>query len=271
MVSSKGTKYFVVGDDAGRITMFTKNGTLHAVLKPRNVRGYTGSTRTGIGSLQAHLGNVLYQSDGTSWGFIDVDRAELWALTCRRLEGRIHAATLDSQSSSRVHLADGDGTVWVASWDERRKCKVEHRFARGLARFPLELAAVRGFLYVLDQSSPNYTSMMALNLSHVGKSKDELLEVPSPVAWHRRIPRVQSWTVRSRYQQGDLLGTLSENGRRIEVVELIMQVYTPPAPDNLSNFKLPVLAVAAVLMLCYQFSKKGGVEGMTGAAEGGMS
>merc|ERR1712232_483785 len=195
--------------------------------------------------------------------------AELWALTCKQLVGRIHMAALDSQSSSRVHVADEDGTLWVVSWDERRKCKVEHRFARGLTRLPLEIAAVRGFVYAMDQSSQQHTSIVALNLTHVGKTRDELSETPSPVVWQRRVPRVKAWTVRSRYQQGDLLATLSEDGRRIEVVELIMQVFTAPAPDNLSNFKLPVLAVAAVLMLCYQFSKGGGgADGMPGGMGG---
>lgn len=53
-----------------------------------------------------------------------------------------------------------------------------------------------------------------------------------------------------RKQHGDLIALLSGDGKELEIFEVLMQVYTPPASsDPLSNFKLPVMACAVVLLL----------------------
>merc|ERR1712066_89672 len=70
------------------------------------------------------------------------------------------------------------------------------------------------------------------------------------------------------YQQGDLLAFLSEDGHEVEIVELLMQVYQAPSTDSFGNFKLPVIAVAIVLVLGYQYVKQKGKFG--GGGGGGL-
>jgi len=69
-----------------------------------------------------------------------------------------------------------------------------------------------------------------------------------------------------------LLAFLSEDGKEIEIAELLMTVYQAPAQDNFSNFKLPVIAVAVVLVLGYQYMKnKGGGGGREGGGGNGRT
>ena len=44
--------------------------------------------------------------------------------------------------------------------------------------------------------------------------------------------QVRDWSVYKRYQQGDLLAFLSDDGHEIEILELLMQVYQPPAQEQ---------------------------------------
>merc|ERR1712228_651721 len=93
---------------------------------------------------------------------------------------------------------------------------------------------------------------------------------PSSIVWRKNRAGTKSWTVHKRYQQGDLIACLSEDGHEIEIMELLMQVYTAPATDSFGNFKLPVIAVAIVLVLGYQYVKqKGKFGGGGGGGPGG--
>merc|ERR1712061_837151 len=90
----------------------------------------------------------------------------------------------------------------------------------------------------------------------------------SPVVWRKWTAPARAWSVHKRYQQGDLLALLSEDGTEIEVFEMLMQVYQAPVGDTLGNFKLPVFAVAIVLVLGYQYVKQQGKFG--GGGGGGL-
>jgi len=251
MASQQGTKYYIAGDSSGRITIFTKNGTLHATIQAGgNVSG------TGVDQLYAHLGNLLFRA-GSDWGLIDLEHMEPRRFKCPRFQGKVTAAVIDSAQAARVLVADEDGTIWVFNIKEKRECKVEHRFQPGATKAPVTLGSVRGFMLGLHQMN-GVATLLALNMSHVGKKRYELSEVPSPVVWRRTLAPLRTWTVFKRYQQGDLLAFLSEDGREIEIAELLMTVYQAPQADSLSNFKLPVIAVAVLLVLGYQYMKKPG-------------
>jgi len=251
LASQQGTKYFVVGDADGKVTIFTRNGTLHARLD-------TGANSSVL-SFSVHLSNILFRA-GDVWGFVDLERLQAIRVTCPRFDGKVTAAILDTQQSSRVIAADEEGSVWVFNIKNRRVCKIEHRFARGAVRPPMELASVRGYALALEhgRGARGLESILALNMSHVGKKRDDPARAISAVVWRRWCQPVKSWAVHRRYQQGDLLAFLSEDGHEIEIAELLMQTYTPPAGDTFGNFKLPVFAVAIVLVLGYQYVKQQG-------------
>merc|ERR1712139_409879 len=91
----------------------------------------------------------------------------------------------------------------------------------------------------------------------------------SPVSWHSERPPVKDWAIHKRFDQGDLLAFLSEDGREVEVMEILnMQVYQPPVAASFGNFQTPVIAVAVVLVLGYQYVKNKGKFGGGGSGGG---
>merc|ERR1712129_154943 len=125
----------------------------------------------------------------------------------------------------------------------------------GLGIPPVDLASIRGFTLTLGgfRDGEDTVALAALNMSHVGKRKSDPARSVPVTVWRRVGQPVRDWAVHKRYQQGDLLAFLSEDGMEIEIFEILMQAYVQPAEDNFSNFKLPVFAVAIVLVLCYQY------------------
>ena len=252
MTSVQGVKYFVAGDSSGWISVLTRNGTLHGRLQV--------SDGLPVGGISAHLGNVVYVA-GYKWGFLDLEKVTARSLICHKFEtSLVHVAVTDTALQSRVIVADQDGTVWVFATRDKRDCKVEHRFPRMTSRAPLSLSSVRGFVLSLELSR-GYTGrseLIAFNMSHVGKGWDDSERDVSPIAWRRSSRPVHDWAVQRRYQEGDLLAILSQDGMEIEIFELMMQVYQPPPGDLLGNFKLPVFAAAMILVMGYQFVKQKG-------------
>lgn len=258
------SKHLVAGDGEGKVSFFTRNGTF---------RGSVDATTTpgGVEGLHAHPGAMLFRA-GAEWGFVNAESLEITHVDCPQFEGsRIVAAAVDAQQSTRVLVADDEGTIWVLNLKDKRTCKVDHRFPGGAAPSIIELGSVRGFALGLETasseaSSPSGAAIFALNMTHVGKRSHDLLragEPTSPVVWRKERGVVRDWSVFKRHQQGDLLAFLSEDGHEIEIMELLMQVYAPPpTTDSFGNFQFPVIATAIVLVLGYQyFKQKGKFEG----------
>lgn len=264
LASHSGSKYVLAGDAAGKISVFTRNGTLRGRIDTLATQGSV------VDGLFSSPGAVLFRA-GSDWGFVDMEKLEARHMECPHFEGRITTAVLDSQMSSRVLAADEAGTVWVFNVRNRKECRVELRFAPGSTQAPVELSSVRGFAIAVERAgSPQQpVSVVALNMSQAGKAKgggtsakgSEGVPAPPPgaVVWRRARPPVRAWTVHKRSKEGDLLAFLSEDGKEIEIVELLMQaVFTAPVTDTMGNFKMPVIAVAIVLVLGYQYMKQKG-------------
>mmetsp|Transcript_82669 Transcript_82669/g.232736 ORF Transcript_82669/g.232736 Transcript_82669/m.232736 type:complete len:237 (+) Transcript_82669:1085-1795(+) len=218
---------------------------------------FTSGNPHPIESLSVHLGSVVFISRG-SWGFVDLEKMEARRVVCPRFEGTVLTAMVDSQQQARVLVSDNAGDIWVFNTQNKRQCKIEHRFPRNTAWAPVDLASIRGFALALTPRSSaagGRSVLSALNMSHVGKKRDDLARAVPTVVWRRHGPPVRDWAVHKRYLQGDLVVLLSEDGLEIEFFEVLMQVYIQPQDDNFGNFKLPVFAVATVLVLGYQYVK----------------
>jgi len=266
MVSQGSTKYLLAGDASGKITVFTRNGTVRSVLD--TAEGIGG----GVDSLYAVHGSVMYRS-GQDWGYIDLERMELRHVDCPMFNGRVMDAVLDSQLASRVLVTDEDGTVWVFSVKNKKQCHLDLKFANGTTLWPLSLHSVRGYAIGLERGPE--PALFALNMSQVGKSKPaapgpkgaDAVPVPpppppaKPIVWRRGRSAAKAWSLHRRAKEGDLLAFLSEDGHEIEIMELLMNVYTPLPQDQFGNFKMPVIAVAVVLVLGYQYMKNKGGRG----------
>jgi len=273
LASQGGSKYLLAGDAAGKISVFTRNGTVRARIDTSAMPG------VGVDSLFSSPGSVLFRS-GAEWGYVDLEKLDVKHVECPAFEGQVTGAILDSQISSRVLAVDEAGTVWAFNVKNKKECKVDLRFAKGTTKGTVELASVRGFAIGLEhaQSPGQFVSLVALNMSQVGKGKNagsksnDALPAPpaNAVVWRRQRPPVRAWASHRRAKEGDLLAFLSEDGREIEIMELIMHVYTAPAQDSFGNFKMPVIAVAIVLVLGYQYMKqKGKGSGGGGGGLGG--
>mmetsp|Transcript_36273 Transcript_36273/g.71676 ORF Transcript_36273/g.71676 Transcript_36273/m.71676 type:complete len:468 (-) Transcript_36273:110-1513(-) len=262
VASQQGSKFFVAGDVEGKISVFTKNGTFRGKIDATMVPG------AGVEGLDVALNNLLFFA-GEEWGYVELEKLEVRRVDCPRFEGRTAAATIDSQQASRVFVADEQGSVWVFNVKNKRDCKLEMQFARGSTRAPIELASVRGFVLGLERPTKGEATVLALNMSvAAGKRPGE--PAGSPVVWRKSREEVRAWAVQKRFQQGDLIACVSGDGLEIEIMELLMQVYTAPQADNFGNFKLPVIAVAIILVLGYQFIKqKGKFSGSGGGGLGG--
>jgi len=244
--SYQGTRYLAVGDDKGHVTVFTKNGELHAELDI-----YAGVSIT---SLSGHVGSLVWVSGG-EWGFIDLDEPKVRYMSCAKFSGRITTAIVDGQHTQRVIAADEHGTLWVFGIKSKTSCRIEHRFPERSTRAPVELSTISGFVLALDRSQEatrGQASVVALNMTVIGKPRSDPNRGPS-VTWRHWIAPPKSWSVLKRSQQGDLMATLSNDGMEIEVFEMLMQVYSPPMGDVLGNLKLPVFAVAIIFVIGFQY------------------
>jgi len=246
LATHQGSRYLAVGDDKGRVTIFTKTGELHAELEV-----YTGVP---IQSLSGHIGSLVWVSGG-EWGFIDLEEPKVRYMSCSKFSGRITAAIIEGQQSQRVFAADEHGSIWVFSMKSKSSCRIDHRFPERSTGVPVELATINGFLLALDRSqeaTQGRASVVALNMSVVGKVRSDPNRGPA-VTWRRWIAPPKSWSVLKRSQQADLMAILSKDGMEIEVIEVLMQVYAPPMGDVLGNLKLPVFAVAIIFVIGFQY------------------
>jgi len=265
--SQQGTKYFIAGDSLGYINIFTRNGTLKAEVDTMPVN--SSAPRVPIDSVNAHLGQFMYRA-GTRWGMVDIEHEKVKhrRFKCPRFEGEVSVVITDGQQNSKVIVADEAGTVWVFNLKEKRECQVEHRFAKGSTRGPLDLAAVRGYVIAVEERHRGH-DLVVLNSSHVGVRKSELSEYPSPVVFRRKLGSIRTWSAYKRYQQGDLIAFLSADGMQVEFAELLMSVYKQPEMDNFNSFKMPLIAVAVCCILGYQYMKGSGGGGGDEAGGGG--
>lgn len=249
LCSQQGTKYFIAADDTGNFTVFTRNGTRHA-------RFSTGMNFP-IESVQAQMGTVVFVSAGR-WGLVDLENLEARFVHCPGFTGRVSSATVDSHYQTRVLVSDEFSDVWVFSLPNKKACEIEHRFPSiPTDNPPVSLGSIRGFALALNGIGvPGVgTVLTAFNTSHSGKKRNDPARVHSPIVWRKHSKPIRSWALYKRYQQGDLAAFLYEDGLEVEVIEILMQAYVQPPTENFGNFKLPVFAIAIVMVLAYQYVK----------------
>lgn len=266
LATHRGSRQVVAGDSEGRISIFAKNGSLRGFVDATAMEG------PGVEGLHAHHSQLLFRA-GMEWGYVNLEKLDVNHMDCPKFEGRVAAVTVDSQQVSKVLLSDENGSVWVFNVKNKKDCELERKIlpATG-AKAPLEMASIKGFTIGMQKATDNVSSsLLALNMSQKTARRRPGEQGPGGhVVWRRQGSSVQDWTLQKRHQQGDLIALLSEDGREIEILELLMQVYTPPpsGSDPFANMQLPIMGVAVVLLLGYQFMKQ---KGKGGGGGGGGS
>merc|ERR1719443_1641124 len=161
--SQKGNKYLVAGDAEGRISVFTRNGTLRATVDAAMTPGQA------IDGFHAQASSLAFLA-GDRWGFVELDKATVSPMECPAISGRVATVAIDSQQSTRTIVADMDGTVTVLNLKNKKDCKVEHEFPKGVLHAPKGLASLKGYTIGLEGGEGDgQMSLTALNMSQVGK------------------------------------------------------------------------------------------------------
>lgn len=266
LATNRGSRQVVAGDSEGRISVFAKNGTLRGHV---DVTAMEGASVEGLHAFHSQL---IFRA-GKEWGYVNLDKVDVIHVNCPKFEGRVAAATVDSQQLSKVLISDETGSVWVFNVKNKKECELENRFLPATAGVaPLELASIKGFTIAMQKATDNVSSsLLALNMSQRLERHRPGEQGPGGfVVWRRQGAPLLDWSLQKRQQQGDLVALLSADGREIEILELLMQVYNPPpSSDPFSNMKLPIMGVAVVLLLGYQFMKQKGGKGGGGGGGGG--
>lgn len=275
LASQHGSKYFVVGDAEGKISAFTLNGAF------RTRMDATLSSEHGIDAFYVHLSHLVFRA-GPEWGYVDFERLEVKHVDCMDLENHpVTSLVIDSQRSSRVWVADEEGTVRVLGVvPSIRSCQVAHEFSKGMLPAPVELASIRGFMLAFGRAGSNGSAtLMALNASVVGKQASDLILTPSPVVWKKALPPTRAWAVYRHRQDApstDLLAFLSEDGKRVHFMELLMDIsFTVPSQPLWLNgwITLPILIGTVVSAVGWHYLKYGRVDktkAKAGAGEEGV-
>jgi len=250
--SGQGGKYYVAGDSEGKVSVFGKNGSFTARIDASITPGAK------VERLFPHIGHLLFHV-GYEWGYINLDKLDVHHVECPDFEGHITSMVVDSQKASRLLVADDKGVVWAFNLKDKKNCKVEHSFPKRSTHPPLDLASVEGFTLAFERGGrgSDAASLVAINMTHMGKGKESYYKgAPSAVAWRRHLPSARDWTVLKRSNQGDLIAFLSNDGREVEVLELLMPFHKEIPQDNFGNFKIVAIVIAIALVLRYQYGKQ---------------
>merc|ERR1719174_718611 len=127
MASQQGNKYYIAGDADGKISVFTKNGTFRTKIDATNEPGVP------VDSIDSYMSSLLFRAGG-DWGFVELERMQVRHVDCPRFEGKVAAAVIDSQQSSRVLVADEEGAISVLNVKNKKECKLEMKFNKGATR-----------------------------------------------------------------------------------------------------------------------------------------
>lgn len=241
IVINQGSMYLAAGDEEGRVSVFARGG---AFLGKVDAAGLPGA---GVGGLHARSGSLFFWA-GAEWGHIALPGLKVTLVACPELEVPVATLAIDPQLSSRVILADTAGQVWVFRFRNRTACRVERRFPAATSSGARGLAPIEGFVLGLEgAAADDRAAVVALNMTPPAGAGD----AAGAVVWRRRSPALRDWAVHAGGEEhGNLVALLSGDGRRVEILELVMSMRWGPEPLDYWEFlPLILIVVAAVVFL----------------------
>lgn len=260
MASQRGSKFFVAGDADGKITIFSIDGAFRSRLD------VTSTSGAGIDGFYVHLNQLLFRA-GSEFGYVELEEGVVKHVECPDFDGeRITAIAIDSLQNARVFVADQEGTVWVFIVRRARQCRVQYKFPRGVAKAPIDIASVRGHVLLMERfgTTNARSKMVLLNMSIASQQYNENKRQPSPVVWNRNVGLARSWAVhRNRGKPtdlGDLIAYLTDDGMKIVVFELLMNLdIEPPAESIFMNswLVIPTIVITVLSGGCWHYLKYG--------------
>jgi len=251
VTTQRGSKHFVVADSDGGIAVFARNGTLRGRFFPE-----TPSAPGGVRGLYATFGALLFWSK-SAVGFVSAPGLAAPPLRCAEFAagGGVASAAIDATSSNRLYVALNDGSVASYNAKDRDACSFEV-FLPQVAQRPLRLEPFRGYMLAIAEGAP--AELHAYNLSARGRGAD----APPPTvnaAFHWDLARVGQVAVLRKTSGCDHAAFVREDNVLV-LSEMLFKPVAAPVADEFSDMRTPVILLAVVLVVGYQYmkNKKGG-------------
>merc|ERR1712151_335324 len=92
-------------------------------------------------------------------------------------------------------------------------------------------------------------TILAFNLTHMGRTRIELEPYVSPIVWRMERPRIKSWSLLRFGVDNPILAILYEDGKDLEVMHMLMKAYIVPSEPTTSIFFTYVIPAITALLI----------------------
>jgi len=236
-----GPTYVLAADDEGGITAFYKNGT-------RKGRAIATTDEGGVLGLLATPSAVIFHSS-RRFGFVSGKSLDVKAVLCEEAHN-ISSIAVDASSSHRLIVASTDGTIQAFNVKNKSECVYEQTFP-AISPGPVRLEAFRGYTLAFQRNVEN-PKMFAFNTTN--SKGGSLLPVSMVFESQTRAKTDVSAIRRSSMEGGDTLGMLHPDGS-LEIQKVLWKTFTQPVDDSFDFYRWPILGLAIVLVIGYQYWK----------------
>ncbi|CAD8188836.1 unnamed protein product [Paramecium octaurelia] len=242
----KGTKYILFSSSNGSVYVYNRNGTL---IGERNFN-------TPILQVVKSYPNMLYLTS-TGFGYINPINLEIVQPICDNLPFQIVHLTLDIQQTNIVYALSDLGEVYVFEIKQNEQCKMKLKLVNNqqpqfLFSNP-KLFSLRHYLIVYDQES---RESLLYNTTDILTEGD--YDQPFNIDFFKQI-KGQQVVLQSIKGSGASHYLLTREVQNDHELISYYEITMPQKKDTdiFSNFRFPIIIIAIVIVLLYQFWFRG--------------
>jgi len=234
-VSHRQSKYFLVGDSLGNVSIFTRNGSLAASLPIGHVHEFTSA-----------IALIAYRSsDG--FGIIQPEGPSFFPCSLGIVPTSI---TVDASSSAKLWVSTATETHLVSIFKKNETCDIQWTFPGGYH----SMFSYKEMLTGLNRDTKVLRAVNTTDMENVNTIWETIVDADIDTAIFFR-----------RYKRSELFALIGEAGVRIYSVFIITSASSDGfGGDQFNNFRMPVLLVAVVLVFAYQYFSPRGFGGKGG-------
>jgi len=236
-----GPTYVLAADDEGGITAFYRNGT-------RKGRAIATTDEGGVLALLPTPSAVIFHSS-QRFGFVSGKALDVKPVLCEEAQN-ISSIAVDASFPHRLMVASTTGVIQALNVKNKSECVAEQTFPP-IGSGPVRLEAFRGYTLAF-QRGVEHPKMFAFNTT---SSKGGALLPVSVVFESQAAGKADVSAIRrSSTEGGDTLGLLHLDGT-LEVQKVLWKTFTQPVDDSFDFYRWPILGLAIVLVIGYQYWK----------------
>jgi len=255
----KGEKYFVLTDDKGWFTTFTRKGEFRS-------RFYSMFPK--IDSLSKHSISLIYTA-GSKVGFIKFSESHVGALYCDVGDEKATRVSLDYNNGGIIYVSTQSGNILVFEAKnllvrpEFVECNYKGKLKTGIAEAlhkPFEMRALKGSLLMQAHTG----ELRLYHSSNMAELLDDDQALPHTYIPHfletqeeSKIASIVPYIPETRTQSGNyILLQVPGHPERLALYECLIPHVRPEAMTDWFNFRFPMFIVAFALVIGYQVYKR---------------